>query len=402
MAEEVPTIASSAMDLSELEMGQRAWFWLSPDLDFEQPILLLSSFKEDPLLDELKNKVSLLSLPEGCHSFSGILTVDTEGHMQFGGKDLQKSHLRRLAAWVQQNISEHPDLAYLRHSTMIELRTDGMVLSTYRLDRLWEQIPHRIVAGTINESVKRLKRAKKERNYWFWMAQSANKKSFLYIDSSKKDKQGELFAKRVNLFQRQNKDERSLSGIFRRTEGGMLILSSQEPVERVKALCLTIIEDHSPLLDELKKATLIQTKEGKFNKIIQVEEKTRTDLDLSQLVHCLKELDDTPLWFWFGFGGKGLLLNHKREALKSEVAKAASNDASILGQVYRTSSGRLEFLTRKPFGNLIDELAHWTKKHIVDWPALSLLKGARVVQKNREGEIVNRDKNRALWRELIP
>ena len=118
--------------LAGLKQGVRCWFWFSPQVHENDPMLFLTTLKDDPSMEKLNMLTKDFALPLGARVFIGFASMEAAGHMNFGAVGLQSEHLENLAAWVSQHIDTYPDLAYLKNACLVELTARGKVVQQYQ------------------------------------------------------------------------------------------------------------------------------------------------------------------------------------------------------------------------------------------------------------------------------
>ena len=99
--------------LTGLAIGDRAWFWLCPDISIDGDRLVLTAFKSDPGMDALEAAVDGIDIPIGAQYYMGILQVQGDGTCAFGGLQLNAAALFALAEWVRHHADAQPELALL-------------------------------------------------------------------------------------------------------------------------------------------------------------------------------------------------------------------------------------------------------------------------------------------------
>lgn len=390
-------IESTSEYLSGWRPGHRAWFWLCPELDDSAPLLLLSPMGDDPA--SLRETAAALALPDGAQPCAGIASADGAGRISLGGPALSDTHLARLARWVRYNRDEHPGLSRLKDVVLI--RTEGgRVAGRVEDSALWADIPDARVPGSLDETVRRLGRLKAGMNFWFWMtARGPSGAPHLLLEVQRRDPDGRILVRNANeqRLARGGDAAPECGGILRQTEDGSIVLTTEAPLREALDILSALVEAHPSIAEHLAEARVVRTEGDRFREVGRLSR-----VDLSRQSALLQELPDEPLWFWFtdrsGVDGAPLLLlETSRDALKATAKAAGGGERTLRGQVAASRNGWLEFRTRDPWPNFIAELARWAAAHHTRWPDLARLRGARMTQRDRDGQILDRQKDSDAW-----
>ena len=113
---------------------------------------------------------------------------------------------------------------------------------------------------------------------------------------------------------------------------------------------------------------------------------------------------ESKVLFWFGFlDGQSeplLLLNQDKVALRDAVAAAGTWSRGVRGYLGLSKNGWPSFQARKPFPGFITALAGWVCTHAAQWPALHSLSGARMICRDTEGQIIDKQRDADAWKKL--
>ena len=82
------------------------------------------------------------------------------------------------------------------------------------------------------------------------------------------------------------------------------------------------------------------------------------------------------------------------------VGNVKGDGKTLNGKLVLDSKGRPEFRCRKTMPKFISTLAAWAVQHAKDWPSLKKLQGARMICKDAEGNIIDRQKDSDAWRDM--
>ena len=401
--------------LSRLNPGDRFWFWLCPEAS-DGPGLLIQTLNNDPGMKTLRQEIADITVPLTASPFVGLGNVNGDGRLRFGGPLASAQRLEELSTWVQKNVQEHPDLAHLKNSILVNISSKGLVRAVHENDSLWIDVPDVVVSGTLQHTASRLKRLPPEKTCWFWLAEfGPSNLPFLYVHAARKDPKGEEFAKEVNLFKRlATRNGLEIRGLAQKTKNGSLVLMTNESTEGGKVLLQAVTNANQQLAPFLDSTVLIRKEEGKLSEVVLSETtENKTDaptepsnppsIDLSELSSILLELDEAreKALFWYGTvtaeDQPRLVIAMDKNTLKKSVKSLGPTNSSIRGLVVVTSKGPLEFRVKTPYPGFITSLAAWAKTNYANWPALKRLRKSRMRCKNEEGEVVDQQKDDAAW-----
>ncbi len=396
---------STAEKLGHLAVGARFWYWLCPQVSDGFPALVAQPLAEDPAMTALAGQTRDAPVPLGVVALTGLGHVDADGTLLLTSPLASAEHLAGLAAWVRATVGEHPDLSRLKNTALLNISAAGVVRAIHRDAGLWSGVPDAAAPGSLDETARRLSGLKPGRRCWFWLAQRGpGDAPFLYLHATRRDPDGEAFARSVLEFRRQATETGGeLRGQLHRTAGGTLMFTTTDDISEGLTTCEALCRRHEGLRALLTGAVLAQSREGDFVQTALVGAASG-GADLSAHVAVLEALKDKgdQALFWLGevSGTPHLLLSSSRDDLKTAARALGEHGQSVRGSVVVSSRGWLEFRTRQPYASFIDHLAGWAGAHVSDWPALSRLRDARMTQRDDSGEIVDRQKNDDAWANL--
>lgn len=395
------SIQSVCEQLERWRPGHRAWFWLCPSLDNTAPILLIRSLTADANMDKLCADVAGMGSVDGP-SFVGLASADEQGRLSFGGPGLSRRELGRLSEWVKHNVDDHPALARLKNAEFVHIDGDGVIAARAVEPALWQGVPDVAVSGTLSVYAQRLQKLKVGMNFWYWMTDSGpGKKPFLFVAQQRKDPSGERFAEQVGLLCRRSSAlGQTHKGVLRQTDDGALLFSSQASSSRGVSILQSLIDAHPAEFAVLNGASVVRTSSGKF--VDQQTVAAETGPDLSRQSQLLEALDgDAPVFFWLtdaaDSGAPMLVLETNKDALKAGAQAVGGKGNTLRGQLKRHKTGWIELRSSKTMPDVIAVLARFVHAHRSAWPVLDQLKGARMTQRDRAGEIISRQRNDAVW-----
>lgn len=392
------TIHDTEKRLSKMAAGQRSWFSYCPSMPINEPRLLLHFLREDP--DSQKLSTIQKSLSDEPFVI-GMAMLNADGRIQFLAPNLSKEHLETLAAWVNENIEGHSSLACLKNCVLNEVSSTGMILSQHEDESLWQEIPEQIVPYTMEESLYRLRKLKNDRTYWFWLTNKGPMGvPFFYLYPKKKSDSLRQMQKHLFNIRRQlDADAESYSGAINRTSEELYTLHSFDSGEAIFDSFFVLYQQDSKTFVNLSKIRIVHNEKGSLSAIYRIKpEETQNsnvkNAKITKLSDALKKLNQgKKLYFWFNFE-KFLLCSDKKE-LRDDVKKIG--EGGIRGEVRQSSKGYVVFQTKQDSPRFITSLARWTNKNRATCADLSVLKGARMTQRDEDGNIIDRQKEDTAW-----
>ena len=387
--------ANTASVLKRMKTGHRAWFWFCTEIQEGGPVLLLSSLRKDPLLESLRKTASQIQPANDGSVATGLLTVTAAGVVQFVGNSVREEHLVFLSKLVSDHVELHQEFAIMKDAEMMRTDEYGTIVEHHRDSTLWEHIQKSTVSGTIEDTAERLAIIPANRDFWFWMTENGpDGLAFLLLGSPKRDPDGKQFAAKISEIRNQVPESpKEISGIARKGEQGMLLFSTQQPVEIGQKIARKLIADHATLRTALKDLRIGQMSGGKFIRIASI-----FDDDKSPFGQTLMAVDNgETVWFCFGSGeGGGLHIDRDQSRVKAAM-KSMKSKNKTRGQLVRAARGWLEFQCRTPYPGFLRDLIKWAYQSRNINPDVIQLRGARMTQVGKGGEVLDQQKNDKLW-----
>ncbi|MEL6344293.1 MAG: hypothetical protein AAFV53_14335 [Myxococcota bacterium] len=340
-----------------------------------------------------------MDLPIGTRAVMGVAFVNESGRLQLGSNGLLPHHLPMLAGWTARHAPTYPGLARLKNARLIQIDAAGVVVDRFEEEALWSALPDPVVPGTLAETASLIEKLRPGRSYWFWMSSHGpGGQPFLLLGSQKRDADGSAFAQKVQLLRRRiDGSGPALRGILRIQGEQMLLVTTQPLGDGPQTLAR--LQQQIPALGS---ARLLQMGEGGA---LTMAPLVSAGPDLSRQSAALQELtEETAVLYWFTDAGADgsplLLLDTDSTALRVAAKAAAGAGTFSRGKLLRSPKGWPEFRTRQAHPDFVATLAAWVSANITAWPELARLNGARLVQRDENGEIVDRQKNPAAWASL--
>ena len=224
----------------------------------------------------------------------------------------------------------------------------------------------------------------------------------MVLDRQHRDPKGHRFAERVQLQRRRSPvSGASFEGVLRLGPDDQLIFTTSTDAASALAILESLLAAEPERFSVLSNATVVQTKDGRFASAMRPGDNTAA-LDLSKQSSLLENLGEKgTVWFWLTSADEGgqplLLLAHDRDTLQNEAKQAGGDGSTLRGELQRSKAGWIEIRSRQFWPEGLAVLAQWTEQHHQQWPALRRLKNARMTQRNKAGELLNRHKDDAVW-----
>lgn len=386
-------------ELAQLQAGCRAWFWFSLDVPVEHPPFLLQAFRTDPTGIQFRAQIRRHALPEDAITSTGVANVDAIGRLKVYAPRLSRAKLQVLSRWTARHITVHPELARLKDTTFGEVNTAGQVLAEHAQPSLWDFIPTPCVPGTIQHTDQQLAQCQPGQRYWFLLTDKGPQSvPFLLLGTALEDIDGREFSLSMHALMRRVPERGILhQGVLHVTDAGQLVLTAPWPIHEGQELMRGLLQAHAKLLQPLKSARLVALRDGKVVAHANLQPPAH-----DQTAQVLQEMTEGhPVDFWFtdaAIDGHALLLMaNDLRTLKQQAHKKRGDGQRVRGQVSLTARGWLHFQTRTPYPNFIQHLARWVQQHQLSTPALSRLVGARMTLLDRDGRVLQRQKNDRAW-----
>ena len=419
--EENETTQAMLSNLESLKIGERFWFWLCTDAESNQTMFLLQSLASDPTMKILSAQAEKTALPSGSIPIHGVGFANMDGTLSLGSALLAANHLVSIASWVNKDVEGHPVLARFKNLKLLEINSEGVLNNIYEYAVLWTDIDAPQVSGTMADTIDHMDKMAVDKTYWFWMTTvGPGGKPFLYVQSMKKDPNGAGFAKKVSSFQKLTATEgKEVKGQVQKTGSDTFIFMTSNSVEDGKEILSVLIENDAfnPYLFD---AYLLKAGENAFGNVVVMdldqeidtvgggfsEIKAKSKSKYSVATTTINIIDSTEIGekrlFWFGdVNGKGtLLLGETKDGLKALMSEKGAGPVGVKGKVVLSKKGIFEFYSRNAFENFVPKLAKWVYKNHGSHPALLKLKGSRFIQRNSEGEVIDKQKNDKVWTKI--
>ncbi len=394
------TAADTAAFLETLSVGDRFWYWLCVAVEDGHPMLLAQpmSAQGKAALEQYGRQIPIV---RGGIPIIGLGNVADAGHIQLSSPLASAETLSALSAWVRAEVQEHAGLARLKNAQFINI-INRVVQAVHQDPALWEGVPDTIVPGSLDETIMRLQKVPPERSYWFCLAESGpGDKPFLNLQSHRRDPEGTAFAE--NLQQMRRKASRSgteVRGILRKSKQGSLVFATPDALEGGLAIMNRLAAGNDVLKDLLDQALLMSSM---GSRVVLFQASPRLDLsEQSTVLNGLKDQgDQSYFWMYEAENTTHLQLFSDRDTFRALSQTIKVTGKNIKGRVVVSRSGWLEFRTRSPYPNFVDQLIHWATEHHAQWPALRRLHDARMTQRDKENNILDRQKNSEAWSQLF-
>ena len=334
----------------------------------------------------------------------GLVTVD--GFIQLISVLASDIALQNLAKWVVANVEQYPSLAQLKNAQFINVSPEDVVRSSHTDPTLWNTVPDPIFRGSSAETLKRLRSLKREEQYWFWLAEYGPlDHAMLHLQPVAKDPEGKDFLKQIQrLRNRASKLGAEVRGIVQQSKGDTFLFTTDSNIAASQKIISALDLDVQKCLHD----ALFLQREGDrvVDSLIVVgsEGEPQNDPYITELIAALHTLNQTgdQCFFWMGNVNNTthLLLSQDKNRLKKLVLQLGKPQHSARGNVVVSKQSWLEFRTKTPYPNFINQLIAWTcSKHSTEFD-LSRIRGARMTRTDAENKIIDRQKNTAGWEQM--
>gem|GEM_PF-3861380 len=401
-----PHIEDLCSTLQNLKSGARCWFWYCPNLPSSASRLLLQPFEAENAMQAIKSGAEEQPVTPRDKIYFGVMSVDTHSRCHFGGASVDKTMLRNLALWTHDNQAEYPHLKRLCHAQANLVDAKGMLNESFQMPSMWLGLNPEYFTGTLPSSIAKLQAMKPGDEAFIWMsAHGPNNRPHLCLSLENADPDASQFAQLVQSIRTSITTVGPvIRGVLILNANGAPFLRTQDSIDDATTIVQSILNVvESPALRKLRVAQIV---EGKILKTISFDpDSKKISIDLSRQSKCLNRLSpDQSLVFWFtdsDASGKPLLvLDKDKERLKKSVGPVKGAGKTLNGKLVLDSKGRPEFRCRKTMPSFISTLASWAVQHAKDWPSLKKLRGARMICKDADGNIVDRQKDSDAWKEM--
>lgn len=396
------TIAETARVLRNIEAGQRAWFWFSPDVPRAGASLMMASLDDADGLENLIGWRDARALPDGTLQSLGAVMVGNDGVVRLVSRVTRERMLAALALWVRRHVETFPSLALLSGARLVTLGEDGEVYDELERASFWTGVPYLPMPGTMAHTARELAALEPGAGAWFWMTdRGPGRAPFLLISPTEDDPKARAFRGQVvRLRARSEEAGRQIIGTLRRTRGRLVLTADMDVAEGWQG-CLQALQQAHPEIPLLQDAVFMATQDG----ALVPPPDPPAALDLSRHGALLEGFGaDSRLLYWFasdrGDGQPVLLVEDDKAALKKAASGYPEASKTVRGQLAHNPKGWPEFRAHSAAPGFVAALAGFVSAHAAQQPALLRLSGSRFVAKDAEGTIIDRQKDSAAWAAL--
>jgi hypothetical protein len=334
----------------------------------------------------------------------GFAQVSLAGTLCFYTPLASRKLQHSISDWAKNYMQTNPVLGRLKDSEMVILSAGGSFGSRFSQPELWDGFVSSPVKGTLSESSAVLSSLTPGEDVWFWMTNQGPSGSHLLLKRQSEDPKGIEFAKEVSRFIRMCPTKvNSLKGLARWTEQQVLVFTSNDKPVGWNDGILELQKKQG--FERLANARMAVLKDGTFVKSKRVTKQTKPQKSMSPAKtrdnkdssgnpsheYTAKAITNLGQGFW-AFGREGLLIAGTKDELKEAIGKCFHNPPKIRGRV-RFSDKAVTFATRQQIKGILPKLAKW----ILSQPGLDALHGCRLVQKDSDGQIIDKSNNPGLW-----
>ena len=386
-------IESLISTLSNLQLGEKCWYWLCQD-STEQPLLLLP-FNSAGGLRSLVAKSKQVPLPKGARVRTGIASVSSSGTLQFGGQNLDKSMLKDLADWVRSHLEAHPALAALSGSELVEIGALGTVNEIFAHPEGWVGITRPPFPGQLEHAAAVFSALAVGEQALVWMEEDSTSVIAVRFDHVNAQT---LFSERVNGARVHKSLQASgIKGLLLRTPSGELLFTTRSDI-------LGVGSSLQDWLSEAGGMRLVQVNSEGPPSVTVIAANNTSAVGLERIASAIDAiLDDAVFNFFFtpaDVNGKAhLFLEPNSNALKQAATQLGRPSVFVRGQV-KLVKGIILFRTKQNHTTFLKELADWAVENVEHCPQIRRLAGSRMVVRDSDGNTINRVKNDTIWNTL--
>lgn len=401
------TTAQTASQLSALSVNERMWFWLCPGAE---TVLLMQPFTDANALKTLQKRSLGVTRPKTSPQYVGVAAIGEDGRMRLSGKKMARNALEALAAWVQENTSAHKGLAALNNTMILPVGPDGKVSGTIEDASLWAETKPAPAAGSFAAAAQQLEAASRHpQGAWLWMAaQGPDGNPVMIVIPCEEDPRGRKLARKVKAMVLRGARGETVRGVVRRAKGAPAFIT-RDSMAASQAIREALVNNDDVAMRALAGSWMFKMMAERSLPVESHQPMTTlTNVDLSAQSKILSALDEnTKAYFWTHIAEDGqthLELAMDRDALTQKVETISGNlgDGLITtGRLRMHAKGFLLFQSRTKAPNFIASLARWTALWATEWPALSRLKGSRMIARDRNGDVIDRQRADAAWTALV-
>jgi hypothetical protein len=371
------------------ELNTPYWCWIG-NSESSPPFVLVEAKQKDAI-KTFKKEVSRC---KGTGK-SGTAVFLPDGRLMACGIGFEEADLTLLADY-----SAREEIKTLHHLRLVQLDHNGTVRAVFESSDLWPTPLQEI--GSVELASAKIQALPHEASAWWWFGSEEETNHLLVIPHTL-DKTPKLLKSQMRILASNFKHEPTQClGILRKNTSGTFTLSSTaNPKEWLPSFIAwfgQIKQDH-PALSVLNNLRIAQVKDGNVIQVTRLDEHVApgTEIDPSLRESFNRIAENSKVGFVFS-NQQGLFISPEKKALR-EYFVSIESSSPIRGQIEKTDSGYFVFHLRQNGKGVLEQIAQWWKNN-QGQALLPELAKSRLIQRDKEKNIVLRVKNDELWTTL--
>lgn len=371
------------------ELNTPYWCWIG-NSESSPPFVLVEA-KQKNAIKTFKKSIARC---KGTGK-SGTAVFLPDGRLMACGIGFEEADLKLLADY-----SVREDNKILHHLRLVQLDESGTVRSVFESPELWPTPFNEI--GSVELSLSNIQALPAEASAWWWFGSEEETNHLLVIPNSL-DSTPKLLKSQMRILASNFKREPTQClGILRKnTSGTFTISTTSNPKEWLPSFIAWFgqIKQAHPALSVLNNLRIAQVKDGNVIHVTRLDEHAApgTEIDPSLRESFNRIADKTKVGFVFS-NQHGLFISSEKKALR-EYFVSIESSSPVRGQIEKTGNGYCIFHLRQNGTGVLEQIAQWWKNN-QGQALLPELAKSRLIQRDKEKNIVLRVKNDELWTTL--
>ncbi|MEC7986139.1 MAG: hypothetical protein VX278_13325 [Myxococcota bacterium] len=395
--------------LSGLEGGERLWFMFDASLSLSLPLIMIPC-GEDPTGLQFKEACRYAIDGLSQRPIMGIAHYNRGNGFSFVSASGDDQTLSALVRWTKKMIDKAPALQILVQSRF--LVTEGeKIQKEISATQAWTLLETPPDAKIKKDLDRVISEADPKNQYWFW---SNPQSKILVLRDANKDPEGKVLLKKArHMMEEEPKSGKSVHGVINFFRGRLCFVTEGD-ADLLRPLLDYFARHSEPgIRQALEQSQILDSETSPEPLEKEVSEKISPPY--IPLANALRDVDEgVRCWFWFAEKVRGdaphLMLfreedDPKKQKIRAWIKDAPQSKGAIRGSVVckgdLQKGGFLLFQSQMESSQFIQHLAKWATESVSECSLLRKLANARFIQKNKEGETVDKQKNDALWTALL-
>ena len=388
----IPSLADVVETIENLKAGDQAWFWLAPSRVKGAPQMLLSPLSKDPGMKDMQSWSR--QMPTEDIPYMGLCAVREDGIFEFAGALIDDTALNVTAKWVNKFTERYPKLSKLSRSRFLRVGTNGVIGVVYEDSDLWASEP----LSAIGLAAEQIEQAEVGQAFWLWLASiGPSMRPTLRLIPRDEDPDAVYFGSLVGSLQRRcTMGGQFVRGTLYKTESGWGLVTNDDVRgwEQLRNAVVYANADNYPAFYQLLELQLIKLT---LNSSTAASAEGSADQSAYTAVQERLELlsEENSLMFVFGVRSGSTVPSLVLGQSKDDFKGVQWDEGKINGRV-ALKKGLVLFQSKLAYSGFITALAAWVGQ-AEDVSALSKLKNARFMQRDAEGNTIDRQKDDDAW-----